>query len=223
MASIQVAPENQNYMDVDGILFSKEQEVLVAYPVAKTEQSYSIPEGVKSIAKAAFGFSALTSVTIPDSVTNIGSGAFESCRSLESIKILNPNCEIDDSSRAISDTAVIYGYLDSTAHAYAEKYDLEFVALDEKPGTTEPVTEPETDPTTEPETVWGDISGDGVTDITDVVFMNRVYVGVDKLPDGGLSNADTDQDGKITLSDSMNVLRLLVHLLTPEDFPIQAE
>ena len=53
--------------------------------------------------------------------------------------------------------------------------------------------------------------------------MNRVYVGIDKISDSGKTNADTDQDGKISLSDSMNVLKLLVHLLEQKDFPIATE
>ncbi|MDE7121621.1 MAG: hypothetical protein K2O42_05615 [Oscillospiraceae bacterium] len=59
--------------------------------------------------------------------------------------------------------------------------------------------------------------------ISDVVLMNRVYVGVDEMSAKGLTNADVDRSGKIELSDSMNVLRLLVHLLEQSDFPIQAE
>ncbi|MDE5885344.1 MAG: hypothetical protein K2H29_09765 [Oscillospiraceae bacterium] len=62
---------------------------------------------------------------------------------------------------------------------------------------------------------------DGAVDISDVVLMNRVYAGVDEISEKGLANADVDQSGKIELSDSMNVLRLLVHLLDESDFPIQ--
>ncbi|MDE6729183.1 MAG: glycoside hydrolase family 9 protein, partial [Oscillospiraceae bacterium] len=71
--------------------------------------------------------------------------------------------------------------------------------------------------------LWGDANVDGNVDISDVVLMNRVYVGVDKLSDEGKKNADVDQSGKIELADSMNVLKLLVHLLEPSDFPIKGE
>ena len=59
----------------------------------------------------------------------------------------------------------------------------------------------------------GDANEDGNIDISDVVLMNRVYVGVDKVTAQGLANADIDGSGKIELSDSMNVLRYLVHLV----------
>ncbi|MDE5754362.1 MAG: cellulase family glycosylhydrolase [Oscillospiraceae bacterium] len=104
---------------------------------------------------------------------------------------------------------------------------------DTQPDTTaptEPDTQPDTTAPTEPDTqtppvnvLWGDADENGKVEILDVVLMNRVYVGVDKISDSGKKNADSDQDGKITLSDSMNVLKLLVHLLEQKDFPIQAE
>ncbi|MDE5753869.1 MAG: glycoside hydrolase [Oscillospiraceae bacterium] len=87
--------------------------------------------------------------------------------------------------------------------------------------TTEPTTEPTAPDLTE--RLWGDADENGKVEILDVVLMNRVYVGVDKISDSGKKNADTDQDSKITLSDSMNVLKLLVHLLEQKDFPIAAE
>ncbi len=68
--------------------------------------------------------------------------------------------------------------------------------------------------------LWGDANVDGNVDISDVVLMNRVYVGVDQVSPQGLLNADVDQSGKIELADSMNVLKLLVHLLEESDFPI---
>ncbi|MDE6088583.1 MAG: glycoside hydrolase family 9 protein [Oscillospiraceae bacterium] len=71
--------------------------------------------------------------------------------------------------------------------------------------------------------LWGDANEDGEVDIADVVRMNRVYVGVDEISDQGKTNADVDQSGKIDLSDSMNVLKLLVHLLDQSDFPIKGE
>ncbi|MDE5885448.1 MAG: cellulase family glycosylhydrolase [Oscillospiraceae bacterium] len=86
------------------------------------------------------------------------------------------------------------------------------------PDTSDDSTEPENT-----DVLWGDANEDGEVDIADVVKMNRVYVGVDEVTAQGLKNADVDLSGKIELADSMNVLKLLVHLLSESDFPIVAK
>ncbi|MDE5884845.1 MAG: endo-1,4-beta-xylanase [Oscillospiraceae bacterium] len=88
---------------------------------------------------------------------------------------------------------------------------------------SEPDMTDNSDNTDEEQILWGDANEDGEVDIADVVRMNRIYVGVDEVTTQGLTNADVDQSGKIELSDSMNVLKLLVHLLEQSDFPIKAE
>ncbi|MDE5769035.1 MAG: 1,4-beta-glucanase [Oscillospiraceae bacterium] len=92
------------------------------------------------------------------------------------------------------------------------------------PKPPEPSTDDTQDDSKNPSDIlWGDANDNGEVDISDVVLMNRVYVGVDEITDRGLKNADVDQSGKIELADSMNVLRLLVHLLEQKDFPIATE
>ncbi len=79
LTSIDVAPNNENYASIDGVLFSKDKTILIQYPEGKAT-SYAIPEGVKSIGGEAFsGCSSLTSITIPENVTEIGDDAFYGC------------------------------------------------------------------------------------------------------------------------------------------------
>ncbi len=94
-------------------------------------ESVTIPNSVTSISDWTFAdCNSLTNVTIPNSITSIDEYAFYSCRSLTRIIILNSNCEINDNEDTISNTATIYGYSNSTAQEYAEKYNRNFLALD---------------------------------------------------------------------------------------------
>lgn len=50
--------------------------------------------------------------------------------SLTTVIIRNPNCDIYDKADTINESATIYGYANSTAHVYAQKYNRTFVALE---------------------------------------------------------------------------------------------
>lgn len=96
LTAITVDQSNTEYCDKDGVLFNKDQTVLVAYPNAKAT-SYTIPSSVKSIGSYAFcDCSDLTSVSIPNSVTSIGDWAFSECSGLTSISIPNGVTSIGD-------------------------------------------------------------------------------------------------------------------------------
>jgi ferredoxin len=84
--SINVDSENTVFSSLDGVLFNKNQTTLLIYPASKTNDSYTIPDGVANIDMIAFRYSTnLVSVTIPDSITSIGTSAFANCASLTSI------------------------------------------------------------------------------------------------------------------------------------------
>ncbi len=78
LASFVVSDENSTYFSVDGVLFSKDKFTLIQYPVAKADISYEIPNAVTTIVSSAFkGCTSLTSITIPDTVKIIETGAFD--------------------------------------------------------------------------------------------------------------------------------------------------
>ncbi len=102
---------------------------------------------VVSVRELAFlQIAGLESVTIPSSVKSIGDSAFFDCESLVKVTMLAADCEIFDSEYTIPATVTIYGYDNSTAQLYAEKYERSFVSLGEVP------TEPPTEAPTEAET-----------------------------------------------------------------------
>ena len=97
LTKINVASENKKYSSEKGVLFNKDKTKLICYPNAKTDKTYSIPDGVTNISADAFQNCVnLTSVTIPDSVTKIGSGAFMFCSGLTSVTIPDGVTSIED-------------------------------------------------------------------------------------------------------------------------------
>ena len=92
---INITEENKYYCSVDGVVFTKDKTVLVAYPGSR-EGHYDIPEGTFSIYAYAFSFSAIGSVSFPDSLDNIGDDAFFHC---DHLKHIGFNKTIEDFSR----------------------------------------------------------------------------------------------------------------------------
>jgi hypothetical protein len=76
LTSISVAPENPNFVSLNGVLFNKEVTELIAYPIGNPATTYTIPNSVENIAVEAFAGGNLTSITLSDSLTSIGSSAF---------------------------------------------------------------------------------------------------------------------------------------------------
>jgi hypothetical protein len=111
LTKINVALENQNYSDIDGVLFDKTQNTLIQYPCGR-HGAYAIPGGVTRIGEVAFEYCInLTSITIPNSVIDIKDYAFYECCNLNSITI--PNSTINIGEAAFGDctnlTSVVIG------------------------------------------------------------------------------------------------------------------
>ena len=87
LAAISVNAGNSAYVSAAGVLFDVSQTTLIQYPAARVASSYAIPCSVTRIGDEAFWSSDLTSITIGNTVTNIGRAAFCYCSELTSVAI----------------------------------------------------------------------------------------------------------------------------------------
>ncbi len=98
LAEINVPEENTVFCSVDGVLYNKDKTVLMSCPTGKSG-SITIPDSVTSIGYGAFsGCRNLKNIAIPDSVTSIGRYAFYYCKSLTNITIPDSVTSIGDSA-----------------------------------------------------------------------------------------------------------------------------
>ena len=88
LQTISVAPEHPSFYTLDGVLFRKKDDALVAYPRGKAASSYAVPQGTSAVGERAFDCcSFLTSVSLPASVTEIDDYAFSDCSALVEVSI----------------------------------------------------------------------------------------------------------------------------------------
>ena len=118
LRTITVASTSGYYSSEDGVLFNKDNSLLIRYPQGKTTADYHVPSSVTVIEKSAFaqclsltritlptglkqirenafdGDSGLISLTIPSAVSSIGSHAFRSTTGLKTLMLeaKTPSC-----------------------------------------------------------------------------------------------------------------------------------
>ncbi len=82
--AFNVHADNTAFCDVDGILYDKDKATLIKCPEGKTG-TVTIPNTIKTISGAFNGCSGITEVTIPNSVTTLGSSTFLNCTALTTV------------------------------------------------------------------------------------------------------------------------------------------
>ncbi len=110
LQSITVPSENTLFKDIDGVLFTK-QDVngfmeLIAYPLGKSQSSYTVPDKVTKIKDSAFSSSNLSQIILPDSLVEIENCAFMDS-SLASITIPKNVTTIGESAFAYGDLETV--------------------------------------------------------------------------------------------------------------------
>lgn len=101
LTGFSVQEGNASFTAEDGILYSGGGKVLFAYPAGRTDDTFTVPDGVETIYDAAFyAATDLQSVQFPASLRTIGSAAFEwnGLRSLtipEGVHVIGENAFAD--------------------------------------------------------------------------------------------------------------------------------
>ena len=88
ITEITVNENSENYKSVDGILYTKDGTMLLAYPGASSNTSYTVLDNTTTIASNAFcNAENLTEIILPNTLTTINASAFEDCNNLLSITL----------------------------------------------------------------------------------------------------------------------------------------
>lgn len=96
LQNIEVDANNEHFVSIDGVLFTKNKKCLVGYPSGR-QGVYTIPEGTTKICNCAFKSSKLSEINIPSTVQHIGTNVFYECKNLKTIvvpttlKTIEPN------------------------------------------------------------------------------------------------------------------------------------
>ncbi len=181
--------------------------------------SVSLPQSLKTIGESAFAASGLTTLTIPAGVKSIGEEAFINCLSLPEVTVLTTDAVVSREALGCTSTFTAngqYSYIfihgvneefivncaeGSTAAAYAGATGVQVNYID----VAAPVIS---------ETKLGDCNGDKAIDIMDVIAVNRYLLGGATFTDSQKKAADVDGSGKVDTTDSLNILKYVVELIS---------
>ncbi len=89
LTAVEVDENNMRYTDMDGVLFSRNGKILVAYPLNRDDPVYDVPAEVEIILEYAFAFNRhLTEIALPNgSLAYIDAFAFYCVESLNRIDL----------------------------------------------------------------------------------------------------------------------------------------
>lgn len=121
LETIEVDPENARYYSIDGVLFDRDANALICYPMGKKAAGYAVPDGIQKITYGAMWFfegeltlpqglqvidasafyaAEFSTLELPDTLLSIGNMAFANCDQLTGITIPESVQRIDPSAFA---------------------------------------------------------------------------------------------------------------------------
>lgn len=134
ITDIHVDVNNENYSDIDGVLYNKDKTILIYYPAGRKDTSYNIPSGVTEIQGSAFvEADSLTEIVISMSVTTIDDKAISQCQNLNKIVIPSTVTNIGTTAIDNCENVTIYCKTGSEAQEYATNNQIACVIDDEGP------------------------------------------------------------------------------------------
>ena len=93
----KVAAGSEYLSSIYGVLYTMEDQTLLAYPIARGDEEFVIPDGTTKIGEGAFkDVKTLKSIEFPASVTSISKNAFNGCENLSLLIIGDGVTQIGD-------------------------------------------------------------------------------------------------------------------------------
>ncbi len=120
LTAITVDSQNTKYVDIDGVVFSKDITKLIIFPEGKGG-NYSVPNGTVYIVDSVFNDNInLERISIPATVADLGSTPFSGCSALEYISVdaANTNYSSDNGALLTKDKTIIIDYPDAKSGSY---------------------------------------------------------------------------------------------------------
>ena len=86
LKEIEVNQDNAKYKTIENVIFDKNGEILIYYPIGSENKKYIMPTGVKTIKKEAFSFNQLEEIELNKELESIEEMAFYSSKKLKIIE-----------------------------------------------------------------------------------------------------------------------------------------
>ncbi|MCD7723120.1 MAG: leucine-rich repeat domain-containing protein, partial [Clostridiales bacterium] len=140
LAEITVDAANTSFTAEDNILYTYDLSEIVLYPNGKTDIYFEVPDTVTEIAAGAFESDTLESIVLGETVETIESGAFANCTALTDVVVFNFDAAIGSSETTLGSSGAVTLYAESysSGYTYAKGYDsVTFSALENYEYTTD--------------------------------------------------------------------------------------
>lgn len=129
LSSVLVSDDNERYISVDGVLYSKDGTAMVLYPEGRIVSNYTVPDGVTDVLESAMARSSIEELHFPDSLQCLGVNALR--MNLKLTKVYVPqDAFLMENSIPINNRVTIIGTYRSDAWRYASENGIRFLDCD---------------------------------------------------------------------------------------------